>query len=47
MKTRGVGELGEKQWNAPQESDIQNARMVVLDPYFRDESRAAARMCPT
>jgi sugar/nucleoside kinase (ribokinase family) len=36
---------GEKQWNVPEEKDIQNARFVSLDPYFRDESLLAAQLC--
>ncbi len=36
---------GEKQWNAPQEIDIQNAILVSLDPYFKDESLRIAQMC--
>ncbi len=36
---------GPKQWNDPQEADIENASMVSLDPYFREESRLVAGMC--
>jgi sugar/nucleoside kinase (ribokinase family) len=36
---------GEKQWNNPQETDIQNAKYVALDPYFREESLIVAKMC--
>ncbi|MBN2103346.1 carbohydrate kinase family protein [bacterium] len=36
---------GEKQWNSPCESDIRDAKFVVLDPYFRQESLLAAEMC--
>ncbi len=36
---------GPKQWNDPQEIDIQNAKVVALDPYFREESRLAAELC--
>jgi sugar/nucleoside kinase (ribokinase family) len=36
---------GEKQWNAPQEIDIQNAKIVSLDPYFKQESLNCAKMC--
>ena len=36
---------GEKQWNVPDETDIQNAKFVSLDPYFRDESLLAAQLC--
>jgi sugar/nucleoside kinase (ribokinase family) len=36
---------GKKQWNVPHEVDIQNASMVILDPYHRDESLNVAQMC--
>ncbi|MFC1569238.1 carbohydrate kinase family protein [bacterium] len=36
---------GEKQWNTPQESDINNAKFVVLDPYFKQESLLVAQHC--
>jgi sugar/nucleoside kinase (ribokinase family) len=36
---------GEKQWNTPQETDIQNAAFVSLDPYFKNESLLAAELC--
>jgi sugar/nucleoside kinase (ribokinase family) len=36
---------GEKQWNDPVEDDIRHAKMVVLDPYFRNESEYVARLC--
>ncbi|MBN1693814.1 carbohydrate kinase family protein [candidate division WOR-3 bacterium] len=36
---------GEKQWNPPRETDIQNATFVSLDPYFKDESLLAAELC--
>ncbi len=36
---------GEKQWNAPEEIDIQNADFVSLDPYFKEESLRIAQMC--
>ncbi|MEJ2307137.1 MAG: PfkB family carbohydrate kinase [candidate division WOR-3 bacterium] len=36
---------GEKQWNTPKESDIQNAMFVSLDPYFKNESLLAAELC--
>ncbi len=36
---------GEKQWNTPQETDIQNATFVSLDPYFKNESLLAAELC--
>jgi sugar/nucleoside kinase (ribokinase family) len=36
---------GEKQWNIPQEIDIQNAALISLDPYFKEESLRVAQMC--
>jgi sugar/nucleoside kinase (ribokinase family) len=36
---------GEKQWNTPQETDIQNATFISLDPYFKNESFLAAELC--
>jgi sugar/nucleoside kinase (ribokinase family) len=36
---------GEKQWNSPRETDIQNASLVSLDPYFKQDSLEVARMC--
>jgi sugar/nucleoside kinase (ribokinase family) len=34
-----------KQWNDPVEEDIMDAKIVCLDPFFKDESILAARMC--
>jgi sugar/nucleoside kinase (ribokinase family) len=36
---------GEKQWNTPKETDIKEASLVSVDPYFRDESLLAAELC--
>jgi sugar/nucleoside kinase (ribokinase family) len=36
---------GEKQWNPPQETDIENAKYISLDPYFREETLSVAQMC--
>jgi sugar/nucleoside kinase (ribokinase family) len=36
---------GEKQWNEPQEQDIRQARMIVLDPYLRETSMQVAQLC--
>jgi sugar/nucleoside kinase (ribokinase family) len=36
---------GPRQWNEPQEEDVAAARVVCLDPYFRDQSRLAAELC--
>lgn len=33
------------QWNAPRAEDVAAARVVSLDPFFREESRAVARLC--
>ncbi|HEQ72405.1 MAG TPA: hypothetical protein ENN69_07940 [Spirochaetia bacterium] len=36
---------GQKQWNPPSEEHIRSASLVVLDPYFKDESEKIARLC--
>jgi sugar/nucleoside kinase (ribokinase family) len=36
---------GPVQWNGPSAEDIEQARIVCIDPYFRDQSRNAARLC--
>jgi sugar/nucleoside kinase (ribokinase family) len=36
---------GKKQWNDPQEPDIQQARMIALDPYLRESSLQVAELC--
>ena len=36
---------GPKQWNEAQAEDIKLAKIGCLDPFFRDESRLAARLC--
>lgn len=36
---------GEKQWNIPHEIDIQNAAIISLDPFFKQESLSVAQMC--
>lgn len=36
---------GKKQWNDPQEEDIQQAKMVALDPYLRETSLQVAQLC--
>ncbi|HEY1406613.1 MAG TPA: carbohydrate kinase family protein [Spirochaetota bacterium] len=35
----------EKQWNIPSREDIESARIVCLDPFFKDESAHVARIC--
>ena len=32
-------------WNVPQEEDIREARVAGIDPYFREESLLAAKLC--
>ncbi|MBN1216447.1 MAG: carbohydrate kinase family protein [Candidatus Lokiarchaeota archaeon] len=36
---------GDRQWNYPKESDIQNAKIISIDPYFKQESLSVAHMC--
>jgi sugar/nucleoside kinase (ribokinase family) len=36
---------GEKQWNDPKETDIQKSKYVSIDPYFREQSIEAAKIC--
>lgn len=36
---------GNRQWNVAVETDIRDAKMVVLDPYHGEESHRIARMC--
>jgi sugar/nucleoside kinase (ribokinase family) len=36
---------GGRQWNDPQPDDISEAAIVCLDPYFREQSVQAARLC--
>lgn len=38
-------ELGIKRWNMPKESDITEADVVGIDPFFLEETQAAAEMC--
>jgi sugar/nucleoside kinase (ribokinase family) len=35
----------EKQWNEPAKEDIRAARLVCLDPFFKEESQKAALLC--
>jgi sugar/nucleoside kinase (ribokinase family) len=35
----------EKQWDAPLEDDIRDARVVLLDPFLRAESELGAELC--
>lgn len=34
-----------RQWNEPCHQDIESAKVVSLDPFFREESLAVSRMC--
>jgi sugar/nucleoside kinase (ribokinase family) len=36
---------GPRQWNVPRSEDVCAAKIVCLDPYFRNESRRAAELC--
>ncbi len=36
---------GPRQWNRPSPELVKNADMVALDPYFRDDAEACARIC--
>jgi sugar/nucleoside kinase (ribokinase family) len=36
---------GERQWNDPNVKDIKKAKFVSIDPYFREQSIEAARIC--
>lgn len=38
-------ESGVKRWNMPRENDIQAADAVGIDPYFVEETQAAAALC--
>jgi len=41
----GAFHAGPKRWTPPERNDIAGASVVGIDPYFRDDSEAAARMC--
>lgn len=36
---------GPKRWSAPDRASIEDARIVTIDPFFREESDEAARLC--
>lgn len=38
-------ELGIKRWNMPRETDVAGAEVVAIDPFFQEETQAAAEMC--
>jgi sugar/nucleoside kinase (ribokinase family) len=41
----GAFYAGTKRWTPPEGNDIAGARVVGIDPYFREDSEAAARLC--
>lgn len=38
-------ESGEKRWNMPKEEDIAGCKVAGIDPYFQEETQAAAELC--
>ncbi len=34
-----------KRWNMPKEEDIKNCKVAAIDPYFMEETQAAAELC--
>ena len=36
---------GEKRWNMPKEDDIAGCKVAGIDPYFMEETQAAAELC--
>lgn len=36
---------GKKVWNMPKESDISDCKVAAIDPYFQEETQAAAELC--
>lgn len=38
-------ESGEKRWNMPKEEDIAGCKVAGIDPYFMEETQAAAELC--
>lgn len=34
-----------KRWNMPKEDDIKNCKIAAIDPYFMEETQAAAELC--
>ena len=39
------GEGAKKRWNMPKEEDIAGCKVAAIDPYFLEETQAAAEMC--
>jgi len=38
-------ESGEQRWNMPKEEDIAGCKVAGIDPYFQEETQAAAELC--
>ena len=38
-------EGAKKRWNMPKEEDIKNCKVAAIDPYFMEETQAAAEFC--
>ena len=38
-------EGAKKRWNMPKEEDIKNCKVAAIDPYFMEETQAAAELC--
>ncbi len=38
-------EGAKKRWNMPKEEDIKNCKVAAIDPYFLEETQAAAELC--
>ena len=36
---------GERWWSVPKEEDIASCKVAAIDPYFRDETELAAKLC--
>ena len=38
-------DVAKKRWNMPKEEDIKNCKVAAIDPYFMEETQAAAELC--
>ncbi len=38
-------DVAKKRWNMPKEEDIKNCKVAAIDPYFLEETQAAAELC--
>ncbi len=38
-------ESGVKRWNMPKDEDVKNCKVAGIDPYFMEETQAAAELC--